>query len=270
MAVDLFLPELEGSQKLTVNIYSHGFKGFKDWGFVPHLHEFFVSEDCAFITYNYSHNGVRKVDFDELDKFAENTITQEIRDMESLAFWIANEGSELYNLHPEKLNWIGHSRGGANTIIFADLYPHYCQKIVTWSAINNYSSLFANLDKDIWKTANTLFIKNSRTNQEMPLNYSIWDDYINNETKYNVELAASRLTVPWLIVHGKLDEVVPFEQALSLYNACNHSVLITVDEANHTFGNQHPMLNLGLAPEYFWIMMDNTRDFLDEEIEELS
>ena len=67
LAVDLFLPEIPGTEKLSTLVYCHGFKGFKDWGFVPHIEQFLVTENLALITFNYSHNGVIAKDFDDLD-----------------------------------------------------------------------------------------------------------------------------------------------------------------------------------------------------------
>ena len=121
MAVDLFLPEIPGTEKLSTLVYCHGFKGFKDWGFVPHLNQFLVTENLALITFNHSHNGVNTRDFDDLDSFADNSVGQELRDLESLALWIVNEGKELYNFDPENINWLGHSRGGGNVILFTKL-----------------------------------------------------------------------------------------------------------------------------------------------------
>ena len=39
-------------------IYVHGFKGFKDWGFVPYTCEYFAKNGFFVISFNFSHNGV--------------------------------------------------------------------------------------------------------------------------------------------------------------------------------------------------------------------
>ena len=56
MAVDLFLPPTEGPHPVLV--YCHGFKGFKQWGHVPFIHEYFATGEYAVIAFNHSHNGV--------------------------------------------------------------------------------------------------------------------------------------------------------------------------------------------------------------------
>jgi len=44
-------------------VYVHGFKGFKDWGFVPYIGETFASKGFAFLTFNFSHNGIESNPF---------------------------------------------------------------------------------------------------------------------------------------------------------------------------------------------------------------
>ncbi len=248
-------------------MYCHGFKGFKDWGFVPHIHDFLVTEDHAFLTFNYSHNGVKIRDFDNLEAFAENTTSQELRDMQSLAFWLMNEGCELYSIHPEKISWLGHSRGGANVLIFASKFPEYVDKVITWSAVANYFYLFRNLDTEKWAIDGVTHIQNARTQQNMPLNYSIYQDLINNKLEYDVTTAIQKVNKPVLLIHGQKDDVVPYSHAEQLFQACSHSVLIPLEVAGHTFGCAHPMKDLSEAPDYFWTVLDNTLEFISEDIE---
>jgi len=268
LAVDLFLPEMPGSEKLSVSIYCHGFKGFKDWGFVPHIHEFMVTENRALLTFNYSHNGVDKRDFDALDLFAENTIGQELRDMESIARWIQEEATETYHLHPEKLDWIGHSRGGGNVWVFSALFPQYVRKIVTWASINNYEHLFRDIDKQKWEADGITHIKNARTQQDMPMNWMIYEEFESNREMYDIVKAAQKLDKPALIIHGTNDPAVPISQAEKLAESCMHAIFIKVPNQDHTFGTAHPMKSLEVANHAFWLVLDNTLEFLEEEAED--
>ena len=268
LTVDLFLPEMPGSEKLSVSIYCHGFKGFKDWGFVPHIHEFMVTENRALLTFNYSHNGVDKRDFDALDLFAANTIGQELRDMESIARWIQEEATETYHLHPEKLDWIGHSRGGGNVWVFSALFPQYVRKIVTWASINNYEHLFRDIDKEKWKADGITHITNARTQQEMPMNWMIYEEFESNRELYDIVKSAQKLDKPALIIHGSNDSAVPILQAEKLAESCMHAIFIKVPNQDHTFGTFHPMKSLEQASHAFWLVLDNTLEFLEEEAED--
>ncbi len=264
LAVDLFLPEIPGTEKLSTLVYCHGFKGFKDWGFVPHLNQFLVTENLALITFNHSHNGVITRDFDDLESFADNSVGQELRDLESLALWIVNEGKELYNFDPENINWLGHSRGGGNVILFTKLFPEYVKKAITWAAIDTFTHILRGLDKEQWKKEGRVYIENARTKQQMPLNYFIYEEYIQNEKKYSILDAANSLTKPLLIVHGTADQSVPFSSAENIYNACAHSILYKVEGGDHTFGVAHPIQGLQDVNKDFWLMLDNTLEFIED------
>jgi uncharacterized protein len=268
MAVDLFLPEMPGSQKLSISVYCHGFKGFKNWGFIPHIHEFLVTENRAFLSFDHSHNGVFRRDFDRLDLFSENTIGLELRDMESIAQWIQEVASKEYHIDPEKIDWIGHSRGGANVWVFASLFPQYVRKLVTWAAIDSYELLFKNFDLERWKIQGLVTVENSRTKQEMPLKYSLYQEFVDHEDEYNVIHAAQKNDKSALIIHGENDPTVPLDCALRLAEACQHAILMTVPNQDHTFGISHPMTSLADATTDFWMVLDNTLEFLEEEAED--
>lgn len=265
MAVDLFLPEIPGTEKLSTLVYCHGFKGFKDWGFVPHLNQFLVTENMAMITFNHSHNGVNSYDFDDLESFADNSVGQELRDLESLALWIVNEGQELYGFNPEKINWLGHSRGGGNVLVFAKLFPDYVNKVITWASIDSYELILRGIDLVEWENLGVVHIENTRTKQKMPLNYFIYQEFMENKGKYDILQAAQTLTKPLLVVHGTSDQSVPFQCAKNIYNACAHSILYQVEGGDHTFGVTHPIAGLQDVNEKFWLMLDNTLEFLDDE-----
>ncbi len=267
MAVDLFLPEIPGTEKLSTLVYCHRFKGFKDWGFVPHLNQFLVTENMAMITFNHSHNGVLARDFDDLESFADNSVGQELRDLESLAMWMVNEGKDEYGLDPEAIHWLGHSRGGGNVLLFAKLFPDYVKKVITWAAIDSYRHILRGIDMEQWKNEGVVYIDNQRTKQKMPLNYFIYQEFMENEQKYDILNAAQTLTKPLLVVHGTNDQSVPFKAAENIYNACAHSIMYKVDNGDHTFGVAHPIAGLQDVNEAFWMMLDNTLEFIqDDEI----
>ena len=65
-------------------------------------------------------------------------------------------------------------------------------------------------------------------------------------TTLDITAAASRITAPWLIVHGRDDETVPWAEAEDLARAASGEVTLRiVDGANHTFGAKHPVTEPG-------------------------
>jgi uncharacterized protein len=67
-------------------IFVHGFKGFKDWGFIPYLADYFAKKGFFTITFNFSHNGVKgnSSEFTELEKFSKNTFSREVRELKEI------------------------------------------------------------------------------------------------------------------------------------------------------------------------------------------
>src|ERR1035437_7792290 len=78
-------------------VFVHGFKGFKDWGFVPYLGEYFAKQGFFVITFNFSHNGIgdNKTEFTELDKFAANTYSREVREFNEIISAFRNDFFEV-------------------------------------------------------------------------------------------------------------------------------------------------------------------------------
>ncbi len=265
MAVDLFLPEdIIGDKGLNITVFCHGFKGFKDWGFIPYLNEFLVDENNALITFNHSLNGVKETDFDDLESFAVNTVGNELRDLESLALWIKDTASKNYPLNPKNITWIGHSRGGGNVILFGSLFPDFVTKIVTWSSIVSYEHLFNYVDKEKWEKEGICYIENKRTKQQMPLSFELWKEYEDHKDRYQIIASAQSLIQPILILHGTGDESVNIESSKKIYESCLHSIFIPIEDSGHTFGCAHPMNSLADASEAFWKVLENTYEFITE------
>jgi len=61
----------------------HGLKGFKDWGFFPYVVERLARAGFAAVSFNFSGSGVGGDGerFDELERFAHNTYSQELQDL---------------------------------------------------------------------------------------------------------------------------------------------------------------------------------------------
>jgi hypothetical protein len=75
-----------------------------------------------------------------------------------------------------------------------------------------------------WKESGVQYYTNSRTRQQMPMYYQLYEDYIQNQERLDIKKAVKGLTIPLLICHGSLDTAVPLSSALQLKEwqpACN-------------------------------------------------
>jgi len=77
----------------------HGFRGSKNWGFFPTIAEEFALNGSIVISWNMSLSGYSKNAqyIDQPDNFARNTITQEIRDTQSIIDSILHDDHILSN-----------------------------------------------------------------------------------------------------------------------------------------------------------------------------
>ena len=73
----------EGNEKNLI-IFTHGFKGFKDWGHFNLMSEQFANAGFDFLKFNFSHNGgtmEEPIDFPDLEAFGNNTFSIEQDDL---------------------------------------------------------------------------------------------------------------------------------------------------------------------------------------------
>ena len=96
------------------------------------------------------------------------------------------------------------------------------------------------------------------------MDYSIWENLLAQEEEFDVVEAARGLGRPLLIVHGEADIVVPPALSEPLYDACLHSLRMTVPKGDHTFGMKHPCNGMEDFSQELWVALDNTLSFLEE------
>lgn len=130
--------------------------------------------------------------------------------------------------------------------------------LVTWSSVSNFDR-WDEERKAEWREAGRTYVLNSRTGQQMPLDVGLLEDLEQNRESLDVETAAGRVGVPWLIVHGREDRSVDEEEARSLARAHPAARLHLVDGAGHTFEVGHPFE--GPSPELEEATEESRRHF---------
>lgn len=239
IVLDCFFKD-NGEPKPIV-IFSHGFKGFKDWGHFNFVAEQFAEADFVFVKFNFSHNGTTPEDpthFSDLEAFGNNNYTIELDDLKKVMDWALNYDKIKSEIDSKKIYLLGHSRGGGTTILKAG-EDHRVKKIATWAAV---SDMMRNKQKTIetWKKDGVVYAKNARTKQSMPLYYQFYENQIANKERLNIHHAIKRFEIPFLIIHGTADEAVPFHDAEDLLKSAKHGKLLKMENADHTFGVRHP------------------------------
>ena len=262
--IDVYLAP---GKEVKLVLFYHGFKGFKDWGAWHLMVDQFTTRGLSIALMNGTHNGIgaNPTEFTELDLFSRNSISAEQKDIKE-AFFTLEEFLKTSNLILKEKHLIGHSKGGANAILFAK-HNAGIKSVSSWAGVADWESLFNYAEKEQWKKNGVLHVSNARTGQDMPLSHEIWVDYNQNEEHWNIIKAASELPIPLLLVHGTEDEVIPMAQAKQIYDLCLHALLIPIENANHTFGSSHPWTE-EVLPTHLDEVLESTIDFiLDSDTE---
>lgn len=253
-------------QKKPILIFSHGFKGFKDWGHYNLIAPMFAEAGFVFVKFNFSHNGTTikyPTEFVNLDNFGNNNFSKELDDLGCVIDWIGNnEFVSNKEIDTNNIFLLGHSRGGSICILKA-IEDKRIKKIVTWSAVNDFAAGWSDAVLQEWKKKGVKMIENTRTKQLMPLYYQVVEDYQKNRQRLHIPDAVKKLKIPFLAVHGTKDESVPFKQAEEMKQWNKKLELLAIEDANHTFGVVHPPESNHL-PEHSQKVINATIKFLNE------
>ncbi len=243
-------------------IFVHGFKGFKDWGFGPYIGNYFSSKGFFVLSFNFSHNGIGEslTEFDELDRFAENTFSLEMDELSQLIDAYFN--GFFGGTSNDRLGLLGHSRGGGISLLTANRKAEV-KAAAVWSTVSTFDRYSAR-QKEAWRKKGVFEVMNTRTKQKMKLNVSLLDDLEENkQDKLNIKKAVRELRKPLLIVHGEQDLAVPVKEAEELYSLADKdlSELYLVPSTGHTFDIKHPFEGTN---EKFESILEKTFQFFNQ------
>lgn len=242
-------------------IFSHGFKGFKDWGHFDTVAKQFAEAGFVYIKFNFSHNGTTLNDpenFGDLEAFGNNNYIIELEDLKLVIDWIISNAELKNDIDCHQLNLLGHSRGGGITILKAGEDTRI-KKIVTWAAVSDFINRNKQRTIDTWEQQGVVYAMNGRTKQNMPMYYQFYQTILEHKERLNINHAVKRLQIPFLIIHGTADEAVAFHDAEELKKSAKHGLLLTILNGDHTFGVKHTFN--GVIPDDAKHVIDKTIEF---------
>jgi dienelactone hydrolase len=225
----------------------HGFKGFKDWGMFPPFSERLARAGFTAVTPNVSGSGVDDHgEFVYLERFGQNTFSAELEDLQRVIDGLFR--GHLGVPSPSALGLVGHSRGGGISILETARDPRI-RALVTWSAISTIER-WPEDQRAAWRKLGVLESKNTRTGQILPLYTGILDEVDSRPEELDIQAAARRVTVPWLLAHGAADESVPLREGQVL-EACagSRARFLSIPGGGHTYGAVHPWKGMTPALE---------------------
>ncbi|MCC7437376.1 MAG: alpha/beta fold hydrolase [Armatimonadetes bacterium] len=256
----------EPVRPLPALIFLHGFKGFKDWGGFPYACQRLADADFYVVSINFSHNGVEGngTEFTQLERFANNTHTREIREACEVIDAVA--GGDLPESHlllKGRVGVIGHSRGGGTAIIAAAEQPSVAA-VAVWGSVSTFDR-YTPQQKQRWRDAGFIEIPNARTGQIMRMNASFLDDLATNQAQLDICAAAARLSSPLLVLHGEQDLSVKPDNGARIAASAppDLTTYLPIPNTGHTFGTVHPFAGTTLAFEQ---AIDATEGFFLEHL----
>ncbi len=234
---DAFYPKTD--KILPLVIFAHGYKGYKDWGAWNLMAEKIADEGFYVVKFNFSHNGTTVNDphnFADLEAFGENNFSKEMLDYtEVINYFISKP-----EVDPEKVIIIGHSRGGGISTIAA-YEDERVKGLIVMASVSHFGYRFPSGERlEDWEKSGVMFTENKRTNQQMPHYYQFFEDYKNNEERFNIQYAAQHMEKPTLIVKAGADETVKDNESELLHEWNKDSELVIIENAGHTFGSKEP------------------------------
>ena len=200
-------------------VICHGFKGFKDWGFFPHLAARLARGGMTAVTFNFSGSGVGTdgESFSEPERFGRATVSSDLADLNTVCDALL-AGSLLPGLRGSHRarplrpqSWrcrrapprrpdgavpgAGHVGGDCG---FQRWGPETLAK---------------------WRADGKLDIVNARTGDVLPLYTDCLTDLEAHGRTARSLLQAAASLEPWLIVHGEVDKTVTVREARKLHRA---------------------------------------------------
>jgi dienelactone hydrolase len=243
--VDLPDPQRHPGLRPAV-VVCHGFKGFMEWGFFPHLGTLLAERGIVAVRFNLSGSGMRPGE-DRVgapEAFRADTHGLEVEDLLTV---LAATGTEIApgQADPARIGVFGHSRGGGNAILAASREPwrERVRALVTWASVADFDR-YSPDQKEAWRRDGELPVVNARTGQQLALGLGLLEDLEAHRAELDIQAAAAHCRAPWLIVHGGRDESVPAAEGERLADVAAQSAapaeLLLISEADHTFGSRHP------------------------------
>jgi alpha-beta hydrolase superfamily lysophospholipase len=224
-------------EEKPIIIVCHSFMAFKDWGFFPFVAESLANAGYIALSFNFSHDGVRG-DGDritEFEKFERNTFSKELDDLRVVvdAVWSGQVGGGI--VARSKIIMLGHSRGGAIAILHTSVDARV-KGLITWSTIDTFDR-WTQHQKEKWKNLGYLPLAKDSSVSPLRLGIDLLNDLESNRVKLDLKTAASRIQIPWLLLHGKTDVTVPPHESENLFAAANKSLadLILLDHVGHLY-----------------------------------
>ena len=245
---NMHFPADDPGGALPLVLILHGFKGYKDYGFFPHLTQRLADARFVAVRFNFSHSGIDDdpSTFGRPDLFERDSWSNQLADVRAV---IAAAGTLPHadRMDLSRLAVLGHSRGG----VVAPPTGGWDQRIKVVVSLSSPSSAdMPETQKRIIRRQGYIISPSSRTGQELKVGRAWLEDLEQNAAKLDLTAAVARIGVPLMIVHGFADESVPVACAEAIAaDYAGEAEMLILDGAGHTFNCVNPFAGSSPALE---------------------
>lgn len=207
-------------------VIGHGVTGNKDRPFVVALADALAAAGINTLRISFSGNGASG------GKFTDSTISKEVADL----------GSVLDACTGWEVGFIGHSMGGAVGVLRAS-QDERIRALVSLAGMVRTAAFAQREFGTVKPGAGFMW-----DDEKCPLSQAYMDDLAQIGTVLD---AAPKIKVPWLLVHGTEDDVVPIQDSKDiLIRAGNDVKFVALQGSNHVFSGDHTAPMVGAVVEW--------------------
>ena len=240
----------DGVSTKGVVLLCHGFKGYKDYGFMPHLAQAIAGQGLIAHRFNFSHSGITQdyATFARPDLFERDTWGKQIHDLQTVAAAAASGKLPGETTNQIPMIWFGHSRGGFTVLLTAArVFEGHSQTgvpqpagIVAAATPQDACSLD---DDQMHRLRHRGYLESpsSRTGQVLRIGKAWLEEIEGNPKGFDPLYAIGQIPCPVLLVHGNGDQTVPVDTSRNLAHAAQNPVLKEIAGASHTFHARNPL-----------------------------
>jgi len=204
-----------------VAVISHGFRGYKDWGLLTLVAARIACEGIPVVGFNFSASGItdREGTFGEPERFRKGTYGDQLEDLGHVIDWAVRHvggqsEADRGSANDTRVGLIGHSRGGALSILHAALDPRI--RCVVALASPSRIGVWPDHYFEHWRRDEPVQLHDYRTKAHLLLGPELYRDLEAQRPRYDVLSAVERLRAPLLLIQGDRDRSVTLDEAREL------------------------------------------------------
>lgn len=213
----------DGQNKNRIVLIGHGVTGDKDRPWAVALGEALTEAGVNALRFSFSGNGQSQ------GEFRQSTISKEVEDLAAVINAVEQAGYK-------KIGYAGHSMGGAVGVIQAATDSRL-KFLISLSGMV-HTAQFTQVEFGD-QTPDEGFMWDEK---DFPLSRAYVDDLTNIDTLLPL---GAQIDIPWLLVHGCEDDVVPIAESREIFNQTltghndsdNKRQLVELPDCNHVFAD---------------------------------